>query len=174
MDEFEKIEKLRQRANVTYEEAAKALRECNGDLLDAMIYLEKLGKVKEPSQSAYSTSYDAQTEYVSVSDTVNNNSGDDRDFWKKFKHLCAIIWKKLSENFLCIKHNDNLVFKVPAWILVISLLIAWPFVLTCMIVSLFFDCRYSFCGKDKMETANNVMDKAGEFAEQVKDEFNKL
>ena len=36
MDEFEKIEKLRTRANITYEEAKAALDEANGDLLDAI------------------------------------------------------------------------------------------------------------------------------------------
>lgn len=174
MNEFEKVEKLRQRADVTYEEAAAALKECNGDLLDAMIYLEKHGKVKKPSQSSYSTSYDAQPEYVSVSDTVKNHSESGSDLWTKFKHLCSIVWKKLNENFLCIKHDGKLVIKVPAWIFVIALLVSWPLVLTCMVISLFFDCRYSFCGQDNMETANNVMDKAGEFAEQVKDEFSKL
>ena len=46
MEDFEKIEKLRERANVTYEEAKEALNAANGDLLDAMIYLERQGKVK--------------------------------------------------------------------------------------------------------------------------------
>ena len=55
MDELEKVERLRERANVTYEEAKKALEECNGDMLDAMVYLEKHGKVKQPGQSSYST-----------------------------------------------------------------------------------------------------------------------
>lgn len=40
MDEYEKIEKLRTRANVTYEEAKAAFGEANGDLLEAMIILE--------------------------------------------------------------------------------------------------------------------------------------
>ena len=48
MEQLEKVEKLRQRANVTYEEAKQALEACNWDLLDAMVYLEKQGKVKEP------------------------------------------------------------------------------------------------------------------------------
>ena len=41
MTEFEKVEKLRERANVSYEEAKEALLASEGDLLDAMIYLEK-------------------------------------------------------------------------------------------------------------------------------------
>lgn len=66
MEQLEKVEKLRQRANVTYEEAKQALEACNWDLLDAMVYLEKQGKVKEPNQSTYSTSYDDQSQYISV------------------------------------------------------------------------------------------------------------
>ena len=46
MDTFEKVEKLREKANVTFEEAKAALDEANGDLLDAMILLEKQGKAE--------------------------------------------------------------------------------------------------------------------------------
>ena len=46
MDNFEKVEKLRQHANVSYEEAKEALERSDWDILDAMIYLEKTGKVK--------------------------------------------------------------------------------------------------------------------------------
>ncbi|MDY5103377.1 MAG: UBA/TS-N domain protein, partial [Agathobacter sp.] len=42
MDNFEKVEKLKERANVTYEEAKQALEACDWDILEAMIYLEKL------------------------------------------------------------------------------------------------------------------------------------
>ena len=43
MDEFEKAERLRQCADVSYEEARDALKACGGDILDAMVYLERLG-----------------------------------------------------------------------------------------------------------------------------------
>ena len=46
MDNFEKVEKLREKAGVSYEEAKAALEQCNYDLLDAMISLEKQGKVQ--------------------------------------------------------------------------------------------------------------------------------
>ena len=44
MDQFEKVEKLKERANVTYEEAKQALEASGWDVLEAMIYLEKQGK----------------------------------------------------------------------------------------------------------------------------------
>ena len=55
MDNFEKVEKLREKANVTYEEAKTALENSNWDMLDAMIYLEKNGKVKEDKRAEYTT-----------------------------------------------------------------------------------------------------------------------
>ncbi len=62
MDNFEKVEKLREHANVTYEEAKQALENSNWDILDAMIYLEQGGKVHGPEQSSYTT----QTEKVKI------------------------------------------------------------------------------------------------------------
>ena len=45
MTDLEKIEKLCTTANVSAEDAKSALDACDGDILDAMIYLEKIGKV---------------------------------------------------------------------------------------------------------------------------------
>ncbi len=42
MSEFDKVEILTDKLHVSFEEAAKALRKCGGDLLDAMRYLEKI------------------------------------------------------------------------------------------------------------------------------------
>ncbi len=64
MDNFEKVEKLREKANVTFEEAKEALEEANGDLLDAMIIFEKQGKAEERKES-YSTK-DGNTDLLVV------------------------------------------------------------------------------------------------------------
>ena len=70
MENLEKVEKLRERANVSYEEAKEALEASNWDLLDAMVYLEKQGKTKAPEQTAYSTNYEDQQQFTSVEETV--------------------------------------------------------------------------------------------------------
>ena len=56
MENLEKVEKLRERAEVTYEEARAALEENNWDLLDAMVALERAGKTKAPEKKNFSTS----------------------------------------------------------------------------------------------------------------------
>ena len=48
MDRLEQIERLRAKANVSYEEAKQAYEAANGDLLEAVIMLERQGKIKPP------------------------------------------------------------------------------------------------------------------------------
>ena len=48
MERMDMVEMLREKANITYEEAKTVLDEANGDLLDAMILLERRGKVQRP------------------------------------------------------------------------------------------------------------------------------
>src|SRR5699024_7340996 len=47
MTNYEMVELLRQKANVSYEEAKAALEAANWDLLDAIVLLEREGKVPE-------------------------------------------------------------------------------------------------------------------------------
>ena len=49
------VEKLRARAGVTYDEASEALNRSDGDILDALLWLEKNGKTEPPRVSYYTT-----------------------------------------------------------------------------------------------------------------------
>lgn len=175
MDELEKVEKLRQRADVTYEEAKEALETCGWDLLDAMVYLERQGKVKEPEQSVHSTSYEEQTRYASVKEKVDEQEkSSERNFFAKLGHLVEILCQKCRDNYFCVKRREELIFKVPVWVFVLLVIILWQLVLPVMIIALFFDVHYAFCGKDDLAGVNRVMEKASKMADKVKDEFDKL
>lgn len=50
---LEQVEKLREKANVSYDEAKAALEAANGDMLEALINLEKQGKVVPPEGGGY-------------------------------------------------------------------------------------------------------------------------
>lgn len=174
MEQLEKVEKLRQRANVTYEDAKKALEACEWDMLDAMIYLEALGKVKDGGQTVYSTSYDEQTQYVSVADKVNEQKNTGENWTQKLGRLCKKAWQKSKDNYFCVGHKDEEIIRVPVWVFVLIMLFAWHVTLIVMVVSLFFDCHYSFAGKDDLSKVNHFMAKANELAEKAKDEYDKL
>jgi hypothetical protein len=55
MATIEMVEKLRERARVSYEDAKLALDACGGDMLEAVIYLEKQGKTPPPQGGFYAS-----------------------------------------------------------------------------------------------------------------------
>ena len=55
MEHLEKVEKLKEKANVSYEEAKAALESCDWDILDALVKLESEGKVNGTDTAAFST-----------------------------------------------------------------------------------------------------------------------
>ncbi len=166
MNEFEKVEKLREKANVSFEDAKDALTRANGDLLDAMILLEKEGKVV--AQGAY---YKTEEKAAYCNECKKNDDG--KAFGDKVKSFVHKVWIAGSENFFVITKGDETIAKLPAWVFVVLLLFAFWFTIPAMIVGLFFDCRYHFVGKDDLAVINKAMDKVGETAEKVKDGFNK-
>ncbi len=168
MDTFEKVEKLREKANVTFEEAKAALEEANGDLLDAMILLERQGKA-ETQKETYSTKEES-TEVLVVDQPENKEKKRGNAFTDKVKAL----WHKSCENYFVIEREEKVMLNLPIWVFIIILIFSWHVTIVAMIVALFFGCRYSFKGVDEMKTANTVCEKASEAAEKVKEEYNKL
>lgn len=173
MEQLEKVEKLRERANVTYEEAKEALEATGWDMLEAMVYLEKNGKTRGPAKESYSTSYEEQSEYVSVKDKVQENQDAGENFFKKLGRVFGMLLRKSLDNSFCIRRKGEEIINVPVLVLVIALLL-WQITVPAIIVGLFFGCQYSFVGKDDLEDANKVMEKASKMADKVKDEFDKL
>ena len=168
MDNFEKVEKLREKANVTFEEAKAALEEANGDLLDAMILLEKQGKA-EAQKESFSTK-DEPSSLMVVDEPEKKEKKRGNAFTDKLKAL----WHKSCENYFVVERNEETIVNIPIWVFIIILLFTWHVTLAAMIIALFFGCRYSFKGAAEMKLANDVCDKVSEAADKVKEEYKKL
>lgn len=165
MDTFEKVEKLRERANVSFEEAKEALEHSNGDLLEAMIYLEKNGKTVSDGTSSYSTSYEDAKELPKVVPQPAPKDG----FFKRIGRIIKKLAIKSTENFLVVEKNGSQILKMPVWVMILILFVAWYASIILLIVSLFLGCRFSFVGKDDLSKVNDVMGKASDLAINVKD-----
>ena len=176
MNEFEKVEKLRERASVTYEEARDALNQANGDLLDAMVILEQQGKATQPEVSTFRTTYEEQRGYEKVE---HESTGDpDKDAAKRFgsslRRFFAVMFRKLKNNALQMTNKEGEeVFRIPLWILAIIILFFWQGIVVVLVILLFFGNRYKVVGKDDMENANEFLNRAGSMADGVKEEFRK-
>jgi hypothetical protein len=158
MDHFEMVEKLRAKANVSYEEAKAALEASDWDMLDALVLLESEGKVKDaPENKEYTTQ--EKKEY-----SWNTGSGEVK---VTFSSALSKLWdwvKKLfqkgnANQFVITRKGDELI-AMPITVLALLLICFWPFSLVILFVGLFLGARYSFRGPDINTNVNDFMNKA--------------
>lgn len=172
MEQFEKVEKLREKANVSYEEAKAALEACNWDMLDAIVYLEKLGKVNGPQSTSYSTHYEEPKHFEQTASQYKESKNSFKDSVNKFFKWCGKVIKKGNEHFFDIEKRGEHFLSIPITIFVILAIILFWAVIILLIIGLFFGCRYRFRGPDfKPDSLNNAMDKASKTAENIKNDI---
>lgn len=183
MEDFEKmeyVEKLREKTGVTYEEARNALEACGWNMLDAVVYLEKLGKVRAPSSSSYYTKPPEDSKYVQqYNDYTNSQNAANKktfsDHMNDFFKWCAEIFRKGNENYVCIEKRVNPPIKIPITVFVILLIVAFWAVVVLMVAGLFLGFRYSIQGKDVknsgIDEVNEFMDKAADKATDIKEDI---
>ena len=152
MDRFEMIEKLRERTDISYEEARTVLEQTNWDLLDAVVTLEQQGKLRAPKAKDSGSASEEKKKRVkdAVSDTFHT--------LKEF--LCGTSFH--------VTRNGKEIFMMPTLIFALVMLFAFYTVLPIMLVALFFNVRYSFTGSEDAKKVNDILCQAGDFAEGVK------
>lgn len=171
MDEFEKVEKLRQRADVSYEDAKAALTAANGDLLDAMIYLEKQGKTEASKTTEYKSNGTEEKLLPACCEAKKDHKEKAKADGEKFKNFCKDAWKKGNDNEFVMRRKNEVLIKIPVWVLVLVLIFTFHVTLPLMLVSLFFGCKYAFEGKDDLSAANDAMNKVSDAAEKIKEDY---
>jgi len=177
MATLEQVERLREKAAVSFEDAKAALDASGGDLLDALIWLEKQGKIKPPASGGF---YSSRDEGESESESAQNESARKEsrgesfsDMIKRFGRFCARLIHKGNSNYFEVKKDGKLILSVPVTVLALSLIFAFWIVLPLLVLGLFLGCRYYFRGQDLgRESVNRVMDTASEAAESIKRSFN--
>ena len=176
---MEMVELIRERADVSYEEAKAVLEEAGWDILSAMVILEKQGKVKTPKKDVVVEDLsEEKTEKAAQEKTVKAETAEEKEAKRqkraerrsKMRQGLRKFWNVLRFNYLEITREQEMLFKMPAWLFALLLLISWKIVAPLMIVGLFFGLRYSFSGRDNLQKANDFMDKASNLAEDIKAE----
>jgi len=179
MTELEKVEKLREKANVTFAEAKEALDNSGGDILEALIYLENHGKVTVPAGGGFFSGADLPNQAEPVSSesyedrSKSTGSGEEfADLMKRFGSFCLKMFNKGLSNCLEASKGDQHLFSCP--VLIVILLAAFFFWITVplFVISLFCGVRYRFTGDDLgKESVNTVMESAAGVVDDVKKTF---
>lgn len=154
MVDFEQVKRLRDYAKtISYEEAKKVLEEAEGDLLEAVIKLEKENKIQRPEAAGY---YNSQAEERSDEGRGRSRSdketrGKGRSFGElvtAFLRWCGRMIHKGNINSFEVIKDDRSIITLPVTVLVLLLLFAFWVVIPLLILGLFFSYRYRFSGPD--------------------------
>ena len=158
MEKLEMIEKLRERAQVTYDEAREALEQADGDLLDALIILERQGKVAPPKGGGYyssegSTAGEQQSQENRQEEQSSEKGGTQqsnsvKETLEKFGNfLLCLLRRGNSTSFEILKDKEH-VASFPVTVLAIMLLFAPWVTLPLIVIGLFFGYHYQFVRND--------------------------
>ena len=174
MERNEMIKKLMEKAYVTNEEAQEVLEKCNWDLLDAIIYLERNGKVennetttiievKEEEQKKEDYSKKKDESYGGIGEVIG----------RIFKGLGKIIAKG-NKNYFEIKKDNEKPIRISLTISIILLILFMPPTVVLLIIGLFCGYKYSVGGPNmNCDGVNDVFEKVSESADTIKKDFKK-
>ena len=182
MTELEKVEKLREKADVSFAEAKAALDNANGDVLDALIFLESQGKATIPAGGGFFSgagvpAAQKQQHYHQAhkyGEQQPPNRGESFSvMMKRFGRFCLKVFQKGNSNFLdATSKGGEHMFSCPVTVLVLLLIFFFWVTVPLLVVSLFLGFRYQFRGEDLgRDSVNMVMDNASNVVEDVKRSF---
>ena len=177
MEKLKLVDKLKNKANISYEEAKDALEKSNRDMLEAMLYLEAHGKVQKPSFSIFYTneskeSYNENGEEVNLKkDTNENNFENKNSFEGVFEAICKAI-DTCNNIFIEIIRNSRVILKIPFTVLIVLLFFAFWIVIPLMIIGLFFNMEFLVSSKKiDVDKINKVFKETSKVVKDVKDKF---
>ena len=175
MDKLEKVELIREKTGVSYDDAKVALEASNDDVLDAIIWLERLGKATAQTASYTTTSTEpgpVSPEMVQAQTAYQQSSKKSKvgDYFSKILDEVKRLLKKSVDTTFVAEHNGERVIALPILIVILGIFL-WGATLWLLIIGLFFGLRYHIEGVSRMTVdINQMMDKAGEVAESIKDD----
>ena len=166
---LEQVERLREKAAVSYGQAKAALEYSGGNLLDALIYLEERGVIPRPEDAYYSTKGEAPppppTQDLPL--PVEPAAGKKRRR-SRLRRLMRRLRSILLDNELEIWRKGQPITAVPMLILLIFVIFLYWIAIPLLILGLFLGFRYQIAGPDlENDTINGMMDSAASTAADV-------
>ena len=154
MEKFNKAETLRQKANVSYEEAKAALEATGWDLMEAMIHLEQAGAIPNGSKQDSSTRQEApRADYTTRKEPRKDST---RDYVKQGEGLLkkAADWvaKMISlgnSRQVVMRRKGQKVFEIPVTAAVLLAILISPVFWPVFFISLFMGCCYTIANQEQ-------------------------
>lgn len=174
MERNEMIEILMGKVNVSKEEATEALENCDWDLLDAIIYLERKGKVENNETT---TIIEVQSEDQKEEKKKGNKNHDEKcggigEIVGRVFRFIGKVLKKGNENYFEIRKENEKPIRISLTISVLLLIFLFIPSAILLVVGLFCGYKYSVVGPYiNYEGVNDIFEKVSESADTIKKDF---
>jgi hypothetical protein len=165
-NELKKIDILKERANVTYEEARQALEACDGNLVEALIKLEKEDRIK-PQASRKQERKEKQERPRRESRHEYHEERFERR--ERRREEMRDAGEKLSKHRFVLHKGDQVFLDLPTWVALLVILFTIPFSLFALLLAIVAGFQMqirSYTGEEF-----SVDQPIRKVAQQVKDEF---
>ena len=173
---LEEVERLQERSDLSYEEARTLLEQCDGNLLDALILLERAGRTRPGLGGTYSTQPGpgpaAAPAGPGPSPAAAPSLEADASFWTKVRGALRTIGHILDPrtgNRLEVWRDGAILAPVPILVLVLACALVFHILLPLLLIGLLLGCRYRCAGPDLDRRAvNDVLESISDAVESLK------
>lgn len=172
MERNEMVEIIIAKADVTREEAAEVLEKCNWDIVDSIIYLERMGRVENnEATTIIEVKAEDQDEKENSENHKERYGGVGEIMGRIFKAIGKLV-KKGNEIYFEVKKENSKSIRVSLTISVLLLIFASVPAIVLLIIGLFCGYRYSLSGSHmSFDGVNNIFEKASGSADTIKKDF---
>lgn len=180
---LEMVDRLKEKADVSYAQAKEALEYSGGNLLDALIYLEEKGAIPRAEGAYYSTRSEtppppppAEPLPVQLPQKKKKAHRPRQPRGEGGRRFFNTLRRWLIDNELEIWRHDQPITALPVLILVLLLCCAFWVTILVLALGLFLGFRYRFSGPDlERDEINSVMgsvaDTASDLGHKVMEEL---
>ncbi len=145
MEHIEMVERLHEKANISYTDAKDALERSGWDMLEALVLLEREGNIDPLTASTTST--DDGTSYEKVTATASKKENNFHEAMNKAGEKLKNLFNDSITTYFVVKRQGKEVLRVQVLIALLLCLCIWEAVLIALVVGLICDCRYSIDSK---------------------------
>jgi len=171
MEPMEKVESLREKTGCSYSEAKAALEASDGDLLDSLCWLEQHGKTQLVGASCSTENREApRQEPEREAPEQEKPSPLAMGFKSLWEGLISLFRKCKQTELVMTGRSGNRELSVPLTLFIVLLLTAFWVVVVLLVVAMFCGNRFSIEGSLEHKDVNEVLGKATDFAESIKEE----